>query len=76
MSRRHAHGRRLVFVLTEKIWGVDPKNLPEGAVVRDGVPDGHVSVSASPEQIRGALTKPYLLQGLKRLEDGTWRLPK
>jgi hypothetical protein len=64
-----------VFRPGDKMFAIDTNKLPKGSVVRDGVPDGHVSVFATPEQIRQALTDvPWL--GLKRLADGSYRLPK
>jgi hypothetical protein len=60
----------------DKIWAIDPERLPPGSVVRDSNPDGHVSIFATPSQIRDAIADSPLLSGLKSLEDGTWRLPK
>lgn len=68
-----------VFRPGDKIWGVDTSRLPPGSVVRDGRPPGHVSVSATPEQITAAIIDdPFLAElGLKRLDDfGAYRLPK
>jgi hypothetical protein len=31
---------------------VDTGKLPQGSVVRDGIPDGHVTVSATPDEIK------------------------
>jgi len=66
-----------VFRPGDKIYGVDTSQLPPGSVVRDGVPDGHVSVFATPQQIRDAIV-PYPLDeyGLNPLADGSYRLPK
>lgn len=68
-----------VFQPGEKIWGVDTSQLPPGSVVRDGVPPGHVTVNATPEQIRKAIANDSFLSdlGLKPLDEfGTYRLPK
>jgi hypothetical protein len=70
-----------VFKPGDKIWVIDTTKLPPGSVIRDGVPPGHVSIRATPEQIRAA-TIPVtpenpLFGGLKPLEDGrSFRLPK
>jgi RHS repeat-associated protein len=37
--------------------GVDVSMLPPGSVIRDNVPVGHVSVQATPEQIKGAIVE-------------------
>jgi hypothetical protein len=50
-----------VFRPGDKIWGLDTSKLPAGSVVRDGVPPGHVSVYATPEQIRAAIVQDPLL---------------
>jgi hypothetical protein len=68
-----------VFRPGDKIWGVDTAKLPLGAVVRDGVPLGHVSVFASPEEITAAIIDdPFLAElGLKPLDEfGAYRIPK
>ena len=67
-----------VFRRGDKIWAVDTSKLPPGSVVRDGVPAGHVTVIASPAQIRAAIVDDPALRdlGLKQLDDGSYRLPK
>ncbi len=68
-----------VFRPGDKIWGVDTSQLPPGSVVRDGVPPGHVTVNATPEQIRRAIVNDSFLRdlGLKALDEfGSYRLPK
>jgi len=68
-----------VFRPGDKVWGVDTSGLPSGSVVRDGVPAGHVSVYATPDEIMGAIVDdPFLGQlGLKPLDEfGSYRLPK
>jgi hypothetical protein len=60
----------------EKIWAVSTDRLPPGSVIRDGIPHGHVTVNATPGEIRAATVDSSLLHGLRRLEDGTYRLPK
>ena len=56
------------------MFAVDTARLPNGSVIRDGIPDGHVSVFATPEQIRQAITDvPWL--DLRKLADGSYRLP-
>ncbi|MEU8529038.1 RHS repeat-associated core domain-containing protein [Streptomyces sp. NPDC048629] len=82
--RRHASSSanmQQVFKPGDKIYAVDTDLLPPGAVVPDGVPDGHVSVFASPDEIRGAVVpagegNPLAGMGLKELKDGAYRLPK
>lgn len=68
-----------VFRPGDKIWAVDTELLPPGAVVPDGVPAGHVSVNATPEQIRAAIARegsPLEAFGLRPLDDpGAFRLP-
>jgi RHS repeat-associated protein len=65
-----------VFKPGEKIWAVDVNKLPPGSIVRNNRPDGHVSVYATPDQIRAAIIEAPWLQQLKPLADGTRRLPK
>ena len=67
----------------DKIFAVDTSKLPQGSVVVDGgvngVPAGHVSVNATPDQIRAAVTQDVggtALEGLKKLDDGSFRMPK
>jgi RHS repeat-associated protein len=43
-----------VFRPGDKIWAVDKSKLPPGSVVNDNVPFGHVSVTATPGEIRAA----------------------
>ena len=74
--------RAQVFGPGEKIWAVDTSKLPSGSVVLDGNPAGHVSVLATPSEIRAAIVpqspaNPLSDFGLKLLEDGTsYRIPK
>jgi hypothetical protein len=67
-----------VFKRGDKIWAVDSGLLPRGSVLRDGTPAGHVSVRATPDEIRAAVfDDPFLRDsGMKRLDDGSYRLPK
>lgn len=71
-----------VFRPGEKIWAVDTGQLPEDSVVVDNNPPGHVSVFASPDEIRAAVVpsgpENFLEQlGLKTLEEfGSYRLPR
>ena len=67
-----------VFKPGDKIYAVDTARLPPGSVVRDGMPAGHVSVRATPDEIRAAVfDDPFLRDsGMKLLEDGSYRLPK
>jgi RHS repeat-associated protein len=44
-----------VFRPGSKYIAVDSSKLPDGTVVRDNMPPGHVSVTASPEQIKNAI---------------------
>jgi RHS repeat-associated protein len=68
----------------DKIWAIDTQKLPEGSVEYDGGsgpghPAGHVSVYATPDQIKAATVPDFPgnpLNGLKQNADGTWRLPK
>jgi hypothetical protein len=70
----------------DKIFGVDTTRLPVGSVVYDGgtngLPPGHVSVYASPDDIRNAIlpqgsTNTLQQLGLPPLGDpGSYRLPK
>lgn len=66
----------------DKIYAVDTNQLPSGSVRYDNSPPGHVSVSATPDQIRGAVVSqgagnPLGDLGLKPLETGSaYRLPK
>ncbi len=66
------------FKVGDKIYGVDTAKLPPGSVIRDGVPDGHVSIRATPAQIRAAVVDDPNLSGLglKKMDDGSYRLPK
>jgi len=67
--------RTQVFRPGEKMFAVDTAMLPRGSVVRDGVPDGHVSIFATPDEIRAArVNVPWL--DLKQLGDGSYRLPQ
>lgn len=74
--------RAQVFDPGAKIWAVDTAKLPPGSVVLDGNPAGHVSVLATPSEIRAAIipqspVNPLSNFGLKLLEDGTsYRIPK
>ena len=74
--------RAQVFDPGAKIWAVDTSTLPSGSVVLDGNPAGHVSVFATPSEIRAAIVpqspaNPLGDFGLKLLEDGTsYRIPK
>jgi RHS repeat-associated protein len=67
-----------VFRAGDKIYAVDTSKLPPGSVIRDGVPNGHVSIRATPDQIRAAVVDDPDLSGLglKKLDDGSYRLPK
>jgi RHS repeat-associated protein len=68
-----------VFRPGDKVWAVDTSGLPPGTVVRDGVPPGHVSVLATPDEIRGAIVDDPLLAslGLRPLDEfGSYRLPR
>lgn len=63
----------------DKIYAVDTAQLPPGSVVYDGSPPGHVSVFATPDEIRSALVTDFPdnpLIGLDPLDDGSFRLPK
>jgi hypothetical protein len=70
-----------VFRPGAKIWSIDTGQLPPGSVDFDNDPDGHVSVYATPEEIRDAVIaggSDNILQelGLKPLGDpGAYRLP-
>jgi hypothetical protein len=61
---------------------VDTNSLPDGSFDYDAVPDGHVSVYASPGEIQAAIIdggpNNFLEElGLKPLTDpGAYRLPK
>ena len=55
-------------------WLIDTSMFPEGSVVWDGIPDGHVSVFATPDEIRAAIVDIQDI-GLKQLADGSYRLP-
>jgi hypothetical protein len=70
--------RTQVFRRGDKIWSVDTSKLPSGSVIRDGVPPGHVTVNATPAQIRNAIVDDPTLRdlGLNVLDDGSYRLPK
>jgi RHS repeat-associated protein len=74
--------RAQVFDPGAKIWAVDTSKLPSGSVMLDGNPAGHVSVFATPSEIRTAIVpqspaNPLGGFGLKLLEDGTsYRIPK
>lgn len=68
-----------VFDRGNKIFAVDTAKLPKGTVVPDSRPDGHVSVYASPDEIRDAVVKdggPLEELGLKPVKDGAFRIPK
>ena len=66
-----------VFRPGDKIYAVDAAQLPSGSILRDGLPAGHVTVSATPAEIRAAVVGGPLEElGLKPLEDGSFRLPK
>jgi hypothetical protein len=71
-----------VFSPGDKIWSIDTGALPDGSVVYDDSPDGHVSVFATPEEIRAAIIAggpDNLLEelGLKPLTDpGAYRMPR
>ena len=66
-----------MFKAGDKIYAVDTAKLPPGSVVRDGVPNGHVSIRATPDQIRSAIVDDPDLAGLglKKLDDGSYRMP-
>jgi hypothetical protein len=71
-----------IFKPGDKIWAVNTAQLPDGSVVADNIPPGHVSVFASPGNIRGAIVPSgpgnFLEElGLKALEElGSYRLPR
>ena len=70
-----------IFRPGDKIWGVRTDQLPGGSVIMDNNPAGHVSVFASPEQIRNAIMlngpENPLDEMFKSLEEaGSYRLPK
>jgi RHS repeat-associated protein len=73
---------RQVFQPGSKLYSVDTSLLPDGSVVPDDDPAGHVSVYASPDDIRSAIVpqgadNPLNDFGLKALDDGSsYRLPK
>jgi hypothetical protein len=48
-------GHTQVFRRGDKICAIDTRRLPLGSVIRDGVPAGHVTVRATPAQIRAAV---------------------
>lgn len=61
------------------MFAVDTAKLPNGSVDFDGDPAGHVNVFATPDQIRAAVKQDVSgtpLEGLKRNDDGSYRLPK
>jgi hypothetical protein len=69
------------FRLGDKIWSVNTNQLPEGSVVVDNIPPGHVSVFASPDAINAAVVPSgpgnFLEQvGFKGLGQGSYRIPK
>jgi hypothetical protein len=68
--------KRQVFRHGDKMIAVDAGKLPRGSVVRDGDPDGHVSVRATPDAIRAAKVDVPWLNDLRRMEDGSYRLPR
>jgi RHS repeat-associated protein len=74
--------RAQVFDPGAKIWAVDTSKLAPGSVVLDGNPAGHVSVLATPSEIRAAIVQqspgnPLSDFGLKLLEDGSsYRIPR
>lgn len=71
-----------VFRPGDKIWAIDPKLLPKEAVRLDGVPHGHVSIDATPGEIRAAIIphgpgNPLHELFPKPLEDpGAYRIQK
>jgi RHS repeat-associated protein len=71
-----------IFEPGEKIYAIDTRLLPEGSALADDIPAGHVSVNATPDQIRLAIVphgpdNPLQQLGLKPLKDlGCYRLPK
>lgn len=73
---------RQVFQPGSKLYSIDTSLLPDGSVVPDDDPAGHVSVYASPDDIRSAIVpqgadNPLNDFGLKALDDGSsYRLPK
>jgi RHS repeat-associated protein len=73
-----ADGRQ-TFKPGDKVFAVDTAKLPAGSAQFDGNPAGHVSVTATPDQIRAAVMQDVNgtpLEGLKRMDDGSYRLPK
>jgi hypothetical protein len=61
-----------------KVFAVDTEMLPDGSVEYDGVPDGHVTVNATPAEIQGAVVRSFPdnpFEGLSQMQDGSWRLP-
>lgn len=68
-----------VFRPGDKVWAVDTAKLRPESVLRDGVPPGHVSVSATSDEIRAAIIDdPFLADlGLKPLDEfGAYRIPR
>jgi hypothetical protein len=71
-----------IFRPGDEIWAVNTDQLPDGSVVVDDNPPGHVSVFATPAEIDTAVIPSgpdnFLEQlGLKILEElGSYRLPK
>lgn len=66
----------------QNIFAVDANKLPAGSATADGVPFGHVTVTATPEEIRAAViphseSNPLAELGLKPAQNpGTYKLPK
>jgi len=50
-------GERPVFRPGDQYIGVETSKLPPGSVIRDNAPPGHVSVKATPEQIKAAIVE-------------------
>jgi hypothetical protein len=67
----------------DKVFAVDTSLLPQGSVDPDGFPEGlepagHVSVRATPDEIRRAVTpKPLADHGMRGPnEDNSYTMPK
>jgi hypothetical protein len=70
-----------IFRPGDKIWAVQTDQLPSGSVIMDNNPAGHVSIFATPEEIRNAVLfggpDNPLEEMFKALEEsGSYRLPK
>jgi hypothetical protein len=71
-----------IFRPGDKIWSVDTSQLPDGSAVFDDDPPGHVSVFATPDEIRAAVVASgadnFLAQlGFKMLEEpGSYKITK